>query len=92
MRVRVVSKPTKLTVGRAVDWGFAATVGSKLARPAPPATDYTRSQVIEELAGVRAAAEPPVREVTGLQRRAECPTPASSTGPSGSGRRRSRCG
>ena len=29
-----MSKPTKVTVGRAVDWGFAATVGAKLARTA----------------------------------------------------------
>ena len=66
MRVRVVSAATELTVGRAVDWGFAATVGSRLARPAPPATEYTRSQVIEELAAASRTAEPPVREVTGL--------------------------
>jgi coenzyme F420 biosynthesis associated uncharacterized protein len=53
-------------VGRAVDWGFAATVGARLARPAPPITDYTRAQVIDELAAASLAAEPPVREVTGL--------------------------
>ena len=56
----------ELTVGRAVDWGFAATVGSRLARPAPPASEYTRRQVIEELAAASRTAEPPVREVTGL--------------------------
>ncbi len=61
-----MSAGTELTVGRAVDWGFAATVGSRLARPAPPATEYTRRQVIEELAAASRAAEPPVREVTGL--------------------------
>jgi coenzyme F420 biosynthesis associated uncharacterized protein len=55
-----------MTVGRAVDWDFAATVGARLARPAPPATDYTRNQVIEELAAASRAAEPPVREVSGL--------------------------
>ena len=44
-----MSKPTKVTVGRAVDWGFAATVGAKLARPGPAASDYTRHQVIEQL-------------------------------------------
>ena len=38
VRVRVVSAATELTVGRAVDWEFAAAVGSRLARPAPPAT------------------------------------------------------
>jgi coenzyme F420 biosynthesis associated uncharacterized protein len=57
---------TKLTVGRAVDWQFAATVGVKLARPGPPATDYTRTQVIEQLASAARSAELPVREVTRL--------------------------
>ncbi|MGE2717872.1 zinc-dependent metalloprotease [Mycolicibacterium litorale] len=55
-----------LTVGRTVDWRFAATVGAKLARPGPPATDYTRNQVIEQLATAAREAELPVREVTGL--------------------------
>ena len=55
-----------LTVGRTVDWGFAATVGQWLARPGPPCTDYTRRQVVENLATAAKAAEPPVREVTGL--------------------------
>jgi coenzyme F420 biosynthesis associated uncharacterized protein len=55
-----------LTVGRAVDWGFAATVGQWLARPGPPSTEYTRRQAIENLATAAKAAEPPVREVTGL--------------------------
>ena len=54
------------TVGRSVDWGVAASVGERLARPAPPVTDYTRTQVIDELAAASRAAEPPVREVTGL--------------------------
>lgn len=54
------------TVGGGVDWGFAASVGARLARPAPPTTDYTRAQVIEELASASRAAEPPVRDVTGL--------------------------
>jgi coenzyme F420 biosynthesis associated uncharacterized protein len=57
---------TKLTVGRAVDWQFAAAVGVKLARPGPAATDYTRRQVIEQLASAARSAELPVREVTGL--------------------------
>ncbi len=57
---------TKLTVGRAVDWGFAATVGAKLARPGPATTDYTRRQVIEQLSSAALRAEMPVREVTGL--------------------------
>ncbi|MBV9352593.1 MAG: zinc-dependent metalloprotease, partial [Mycobacterium sp.] len=56
----------QMTVGRAVDWRFAATVGERLARPAPPSTEYTRRQVIEDLATAAKAAEPPVREVTGL--------------------------
>ena len=56
----------ELTVGRTVDWGFAATVGQWLARPAPPSTDYTRRQVVDNLASAAKAAEPPVRDVTGL--------------------------
>ncbi|HTY28361.1 MAG TPA: zinc-dependent metalloprotease, partial [Mycobacterium sp.] len=57
---------SQLTVGRAVDWTFAGTVGARLARPGPPATDYTRKQVIDELATAARAAERPVREVTRL--------------------------
>jgi coenzyme F420 biosynthesis associated uncharacterized protein len=60
------AESAELTVGRAVDWRFAATVGGRLARPAPPTTDYTRRQVIDDLAAAAKAAEPPVREVTGL--------------------------
>ncbi|BBY19232.1 zinc-dependent metalloprotease [Mycolicibacterium litorale] len=56
----------ELTVGRTVDWRFAATVGAKLARPGPPATDYTRNQALEQLAAAAREAELPVREVTGL--------------------------
>ena len=52
-----MSQSTKLTVGRAVDWQFAATVGVKLARPGPAATDYTRRQVIEQLAEASRNAE-----------------------------------
>lgn len=55
-----------LTLGTAVDWRFAATVGQRLARPGPASSDYTRGQVIEELTSAAAKAEPPVREVTGL--------------------------
>ncbi|HET7664886.1 MAG TPA: zinc-dependent metalloprotease [Mycobacterium sp.] len=69
-------KPTtrsKLTVGRAVDWQFAATVGEKLARPGPAATDYTRQQVIDQLAEASRNAELPVREVTGLNEGGEIP-------------------
>lgn len=62
-----------MTAGRAVDWDFAATVGAKLARSAPPSTDYTRNQVIEQLSESSKAAELPVREVTGLIEGAEVP-------------------
>jgi coenzyme F420 biosynthesis associated uncharacterized protein len=62
----VVTPSAELTVGRAVDWGFAATVGQRLARPAPPSTDYTRRQAVDNLATSAKAAEPPVRDVTGL--------------------------
>jgi coenzyme F420 biosynthesis associated uncharacterized protein len=64
---------SELTVGRAVDWGFAATVGRRLARPGPPSTDYTRRQVIENLSSAAKAAEPPVRDVTGLHTDAAVP-------------------
>jgi len=63
--VRMTSS-SDLTIGTAVDWRFAATVGQRLARPGPPSTDYTRRQVIEELTSAAAKAEPPVRDVTGL--------------------------
>jgi coenzyme F420 biosynthesis associated uncharacterized protein len=63
----------RLTVGRAVDWEFAATVGAKLARPGPAATDYTRNQVIDQLAEAARNAELPVREVTGLIEGGEIP-------------------
>lgn len=61
-----VTPSAELTVGRTVDWGFAATVGQRLARPGPPSTDYTRRQVVDNLATAAKAAEPPVRDVTGL--------------------------
>jgi putative hydrolase len=57
---------SELTIGTAVDWRFAATVGRRLARPGPPSSDYTRRQVIDELSRSASKAEPPVREVTGL--------------------------
>ena len=62
----LLNRPTELTVGKAVDWRFAATVGARLARPGPPATDYTRRQVIADLSEFSRVAEGPVREVTGL--------------------------
>ncbi|MDT5077332.1 MAG: hypothetical protein QOJ80_1969 [Mycobacterium sp.] len=52
------------SVGGTVDWGFAATVGSKLVRPGPPTTDYTRQQAIEQLSESARSAELPVRDVT----------------------------
>lgn len=61
------------TVGRTVDWGFAATVGTRLVRPAPPTTDYTRRYAIDELAEASKRAELPVREVTLLSEGAEVP-------------------
>ncbi len=64
--MRNVTSSPELTVGRTVDWRFAATVGEWLARPGPPSTDYTRHQVVDSLATAAKAAEPPVREVTGL--------------------------
>jgi len=54
------------SVGRAVDWKFAAAVGERLARPGPAASDYTLRQVTEQLAESSRNAEVPVREVTGL--------------------------
>lgn len=61
------------TVGRAVDWNFAATLGAKLARPEPPATDYTRRQAVDQLSESARAAEIPVREVTGLAEGGDIP-------------------
>jgi coenzyme F420 biosynthesis associated uncharacterized protein len=63
----------RLTVGRAVDWQFAAAVGAKLVRPGPAATDYTHRQVIDQLAEASRNAELPVREVTGLNEGGEIP-------------------
>jgi coenzyme F420 biosynthesis associated uncharacterized protein len=64
--VQLVSSAETPTVGRAVDWGFAASVGTRLVRPGPPATEYTRRQAIEQLAESSRSAELPVRDVTGL--------------------------
>jgi coenzyme F420 biosynthesis associated uncharacterized protein len=71
--MRNVTASPELTVGRTVDWRFAATVGEWLARPGPPSTDYTRHQVVDNLATAAKAAEPPVREVTGLHTDDEVP-------------------
>ncbi|UXA13059.1 zinc-dependent metalloprotease [Mycobacterium sp. SMC-8] len=62
-----------LTVGRAVDWNLAASLGGKLARPEPPATEYTRRQVVDQLAEAARASELPVRETTGLIEGGEIP-------------------
>ncbi len=63
---REMSDSSPLTVGQAVDWQFAGTVGARLTRPGPAVSDYTRRQVIDELARASRTAEGPVREVTGL--------------------------
>lgn len=68
-----MSRASQLTVGGSVDWQFAGTVGARLARPAPPATDYTLRQAIDELSKASRAAEEPVREVTGLSSGAPVP-------------------
>lgn len=60
------SDKNRFSVGGAVDWNLAATLGGKLARQEPPVTEYTRSQAIEQLAESARASEVPVREVTGL--------------------------
>ena len=59
----------RLAVGRVVDWDFAATAGARLARPGPPASDYTQHQIVAELAESSRRAEVPVRDVTGLSPR-----------------------
>jgi len=63
----------KLTVGRVVDWDFAAATGARLARPGPPSTDYTQRQIVDELAESSQRAEVPVREVTGLMPAGQVP-------------------
>ncbi|CDO07576.1 hydrolase [Mycolicibacterium cosmeticum] len=66
-----MSPDARLTVGGAVDWEFAATVGAKLSRPGPATTDYTRDQAIAQLSELSRRAELPVREVTGLNEGAD---------------------
>ena len=51
----------RFNVGNAVDWNLAAALGGKLVRPEPQTTDYTRNQVIEQLAESARASELPVR-------------------------------
>jgi coenzyme F420 biosynthesis associated uncharacterized protein len=62
-----------LTIGTAVDWRFAATVGQRLTRPGPPSSDYTRRQVVDELSSAALKAEPLVRDVTGLATKGAVP-------------------
>ena len=61
-----MSGPVRPSVGGSVDWQFAGTVGARLARPGPPATEYTRRQAIDDLAEAALAAEAHVREITQL--------------------------
>ena len=68
-----MSGSSPLTVGRAVDWQFAGTLGAKLTRPGPPFSEYTRRRAIDELARASRTAEKPVRDVTGLS--ADSPVP-----------------
>ncbi|KWX67108.1 hydrolase [Mycobacterium sp. NAZ190054] len=69
----VSASGSKLTVGRAVDWNLAASLGGKLARPEPPATEYTRRQAVDQLTESARDAEIPVRETTGLIEGGEIP-------------------
>jgi coenzyme F420 biosynthesis associated uncharacterized protein len=66
MRIVTAGESPGLSIGRVVDWRFASAVGGRLARPAPPTTEYTRRQVIDDLNNSAKVAEPLVREVTGL--------------------------
>lgn len=61
-----MSRPAPPVAGGHVDWQVAGAVGARLARPGPPTTDYTRKQVVDDLAAASRRAEGPVREVTGL--------------------------
>lgn len=58
----------------AIDWGFASSLGRKLARPGPRVTRYTMAQARAELADAALRAEGPVREVTGLADGLRVPT------------------
>ena len=61
-----MSTSSSVTVGHTVDWDFAATVGARFVRSAPPITEYTKRQAIDQLAESSRQAEGPVRDVTGL--------------------------
>lgn len=71
-----MSSPAQPTVGRSVDWALAGSLGARLSRPGPPVSDYTRRQVVAELAEASRTAEDPVRDVTGLS--VEAPVPDAS--------------
>ncbi|ALG86007.1 zinc-dependent metalloprotease [Gordonia phthalatica] len=49
-----------------IDWGLAATIGKRVARPGPRVTRYTWERANAELLDAAVRAEGPVREVTGL--------------------------
>ncbi|MBM7366110.1 zinc-dependent metalloprotease [Gordonia hydrophobica] len=49
-----------------IDWGLAASVGKRIARPGPRVTRYTADRARAELLDAAVRAEGPVREVTGL--------------------------
>ncbi|MEE2034950.1 zinc-dependent metalloprotease [Rhodococcus chondri] len=53
-------------LGDAIDWGFAAGVGARLARPGPAMSRYTHDAVVAELASASERSEGPVRELTKL--------------------------
>ncbi len=72
---------SSVSVGRAVDWKFAANVGEKLARPGPAATDYTRRQVIEQLADASRRRNFRCAMSPNCTRAARFPRRASSTAP-----------
>ena len=54
--------------------------------PGPPSTDYTRRQAIDNLATAAKAAEPPVRDVTGLNTDGAVPDARIIDRPAGFGR------
>lgn len=57
-----------------IDWGLAASLGRKVARPGPRVTRYTMDQAHAELADASVRAEAPVRELTGLADGLQIPT------------------
>lgn len=49
-----------------IDWGLAASIGKRVARPGPRVTRYTSERAYAELSDAAVRAEGPVRDVTGL--------------------------